>query len=113
MISTLNRELGDKDTSGKAKWRGLNEKKAKVPIQTSGEIQWSAKDREIAAKNLDNVEDKWNKRLTKVAHEAQKLVSPSEVEQEQRAEIDWLLKEIDASSKRAINLNLKLDTLKA
>ena len=64
-------------------------------------------------KNLDTIEEKWQKKLTRVAHEAQKLVSPSEVEAEQRAEIERLLKEIDASSQRTVNLNLKLDTLKA
>jgi len=113
LIDTLNREIGDRDPVGKGKRKAQNEKKAKVPITSSGEISRSAKERELAVKSLDSVEDKWNKRLTKVAHEAQKLVSPSEVEQEQRAEIDWLLKEIDAASKRTIDLQLKLDTLKA
>lgn len=70
MINTLNKEIGDKDSTSKYKWRGQNEKRAKVPIQSNGEIQKSAKERETAAKNLDNVEDKWNKWLTWVAHEA-------------------------------------------
>lgn len=66
----MNKEIGDKDSTSKYKRRGQNEKKAKVPIQSNGEIQRSAKERETAAKNLDNVEDKWNKWLTRVAHEA-------------------------------------------
>ncbi len=82
MIDTLNREIGDRDPVGKGKRKATNEKKAKVPVTSSGEISRSAKERDQALKNLDSVEDKWNKRLTKVAHEAQKLVSPSEVEQE-------------------------------
>lgn len=38
LIETLNREIGDKDSTGKYKRRTQNEKKAKVPITSDGTI---------------------------------------------------------------------------
>jgi len=79
----------------------------------SFELVKAHQERAKANKGLDNIEEKWNKKLNKVADGAQKLVSPSDREQEQREEIQKLLDEIQASQERSNALNGKLDGLKA
>ena len=84
-----------------------------APPQVSFELVKANQERGKANKGLDNIEEKWSKKLNKVADGAQKLVSPSDKEQEQREEIQKLLDEIQASQERSNALNGKLDGLKA
>lgn len=111
LLDVLNRESGDANKKKRKTQTGV--KKGKSPVTIAFEIGKASGDRERSSKNLDNVEEKWQKKLIKVAHEAEKLVSPSEIESEQRTEIERLLKEIQASTMRSVNMNAKLDDLKS
>lgn len=113
LIDVLNKQVSEWERSVAGKKRVGDKKGYKIPTSGTAEIQRSANEREKSLKALDSIDDKWQKKLTRVAHEAQKLVSPSETEAEQRVEIERLLKEIESSNQRQVNLNLKLDTLKA
>jgi len=110
----LNKEVGQNEKKGKKKKSVAGKKPARAaPPQVSFELVKAHQERAKANKGLDNIEEKWNKKLNKVADGAQKLVSPSDREQEQREEIQKLLDEIQASQERSNALNGKLDGLKA
>lgn len=108
----LNREVGPIDRKSKKKKPTKKSQTRGAPPQVSFELVKAHQDRAKANRALDNIDEKWNKKLNKIAEEAQKLVSPSDIEAEQRDEIARLLDEINASQERQLNLNAKLDGLR-
>lgn len=120
LIGVLNKEIGDTDIKAKTQKRkpkigsGTGTRPSRASATTpSFELGKAADDRERARKNLENLEDKWNKKLNKAAKEAQVLISPNDAEAEQRDEISRLLNEINSSQQRSLDLNGRLDVINA
>lgn len=120
LIGVLNKEIEDTDIKAKVQKRkpkvgsGTGTRPSRASATTpSFELSKAADDRERARKNLESLEDKWNKKLNKAAKEAQVLISPNDAEAEQRDEIARLLNEISSSQDRSLDLNGRLDIINA
>lgn len=71
LIDVLNKQTSERERSAAGKKRVIGDKKGfKIPTSGTAEIQRSANEREKALKALDSIDEKWQKKLTRVAHEA-------------------------------------------
>ena len=114
LIRVLEDEEAERVRQGKRTLRNVNPRGADDGTgDVSMELLMAQREREKANKELENIGDKWKNKLSNVANEAQKMVSPNEVEQEQRTEIERLLQEIHASNQRSTALDSKLDGIRS
>lgn len=83
LIRVLEDEENERARQGKRSLRNVNPRGADDGSgDVSMELLMAQREREKANKELENIGDKWKNKLANVANEAQKMVSPNEVEQE-------------------------------